>query len=85
MNEDVGLAATLLDEAEAFGRVEELYGSRIHGDFLSIIHRKLLAVQDTRQTVQIDFERRRSPKTRIALETKFDSQDRYLQHRPTLF
>lgn len=39
-------------------------------------------MQGARQTDQIDFERRRSPKTQFALETKFDSQDRYLQHKP---
>jgi hypothetical protein len=78
VDEYVRLAATLLDKAEALCRIEEFHGSSIHDDFLSIIHRKLPAAQDTRHTVQIDFDRRISPKTLFASETKFDSQDRYL-------
>jgi hypothetical protein len=35
VDENVRLAIALLDEAEAFGRIEELYGSRVHDDFLS--------------------------------------------------
>jgi hypothetical protein len=58
MDEDVRLAAALLDEAKALGRIEELHGSSVHDDFLSIAHRKLLAVRGARQTVQIDFERK---------------------------
>jgi hypothetical protein len=36
MDENIRLAIALLDEAEAFGGIEELYGSRAHNDFLSI-------------------------------------------------
>jgi hypothetical protein len=39
VDEYVRLAVAKLDESEALGRVEELYCSSIHDDFLSIIHR----------------------------------------------
>jgi hypothetical protein len=38
VNEDVRLTAALLNEAKAFGGIEELHGSSSHDDFLSICH-----------------------------------------------
>jgi hypothetical protein len=49
VDEDVRLTATLLNEAKPFGRIEELYGSSSHDDFLSISHREMLAEQGARQ------------------------------------
>jgi hypothetical protein len=71
VNEHVSLSITLLDEAETLGMVEKLYCSCGHGDFLSILHRRLHAAQDAQQSVQIDFEKRRPPKPRFASETNF--------------
>jgi hypothetical protein len=36
VNEHVGAAVVGLDKAEAFGRVEELYGASGHYDFLIV-------------------------------------------------
>jgi hypothetical protein len=36
MDENVRVAVIGLYEAKAFGGIEELYGSCVHGDFLSI-------------------------------------------------
>jgi hypothetical protein len=38
VDENVRLAVAQLDKAKTFGRIEELDGSRIHGDFLSNRH-----------------------------------------------
>src|SRR4029078_1043038 len=56
VEEHVRLAIPQLDEAEALGRIEKLNSASIHDDFLSIVHRNLLAAQAARQTVQLDFE-----------------------------
>jgi len=76
MDEDVRLAVALLDKAKALGGIEKLHGSSIHDDFLSIAHRKLLAVQGARHAVSSmlreEDRRRRSLRQKQSSTAKTD-------------
>jgi hypothetical protein len=60
VDENVRSTLIRLNESKALGGIEEFYNTGVHDDFLSIEHKRSLAVQNAQQDFKIEVERGRS-------------------------
>jgi len=73
VNEHIGLAISLLDEAETFGGIKKLYGASVHDDFL--LNRQISSALGRLPSVvlcEIEKEDRRARSAKTKFVSKID-------------